>query len=98
VLGDNAAVRYRGQVIARSSTGDVKSWDISGTTKRGSGAGTVALVGTPSVVSTDEDAGATVSGRSHGKHYHRRPGLNGDGGAATMIRWPARIETVELKG
>lgn len=96
VLPNNSAYCFSGIVIARSSTGDVKSWRIEGTIKRGANAAATAIVGTVLSVS-DNDAGAaawalTVDADTTNGTLR----LQGTGAAATTIRWNARIETVEI--
>lgn len=97
VLPNSHAYKFRGMVIARAAGGDVKTWDISGTIKRGANAAATALVGTPAVVSTDADTGAaswtvavtadtTLGGIA----------VTATGAVATNIKWVVRLETVEV--
>jgi hypothetical protein len=96
-LPNNSAYMIRGDVVARSTTGNVKSWEIRATVKRGATAGTTAIVGTAIVTVADADAGAaawtvavvadTVNGAV---------GLNVTGAAATTINWVASLGTVEV--
>ncbi|WP_204623699.1 glycosyl hydrolase family 28-related protein [Crenalkalicoccus roseus] len=57
-LPDNATYRFAGEVVARSAAGATAAWTLRGTIKRGAGAASVALVGTPQVAKEDADAGA----------------------------------------
>lgn len=99
VLPNSSAFRFKGQVIAReASSGDVQTWEISGTIKRGANAAATALVGTPSVVSADADAGAaawTLSITANATIGSIE--VTGTGEAAKTIRWVASIETVEVQ-
>lgn len=97
VLPNSHAYKFRGMVIARASGGDVKTWDVSGTIKRGANAAATALVGTPSVVSTDADTAASTwtvaitADTTYGAIV-----VTGTGASGTNINWVARIETVEV--
>ncbi|MFT3991865.1 MAG: hypothetical protein QM680_10700 [Luteolibacter sp.] len=91
------AYKFRGQVLARSSTGYVRAWDITGVIKRGASASTTALVGTPVItdVAADSEAAAwaisiaadTINGSLQ---------IMAAGAASTTIYWLAEIQTVEL--
>ncbi len=98
-MSANTVVKFRAIVAARATASSVvKTWDVSGTIKQGANAASTALVGTPSVVSTDADAGASAwtlavsADTSTGFLVFTATGV-----AATSIRWVARVETVELK-
>ena len=96
-LPNNRAYKFRGQVIARSTAGDVKSWDISGTIKRGANAAATAIVGSVTVTVKDEDAGASTW--TLGVDANTTTGslrIQGTGAAATTIRWVAEVTTVEV--
>jgi len=97
VLPDNHAYAFRGRLIARSSTGDVAVWTIDGAVKRGSGAGTVALVGTPTATQTFADSGATgwtITIDADTTNGSLR--IRVTGAASTTIHWVADLETVEV--
>ena len=93
----NHAYKFRGQVIARSTAGDVKSWDINGTIKQGLTATSTALAGAATVTVKDEDAGAAAwallvdADTANGSLR-----IQGTGAAATTIRWVAEVTTVEV--
>lgn len=96
-LPDNSAYRFDGKIVARSSSGAVATWDVAGLVKRGSGAGSVALVGTPTVTQLFADAGATGWTVSVG--VNTTIGcltFTVTGAAGTTIRWNAAIDTVEV--
>ncbi|MGE4334956.1 MAG: DUF2793 domain-containing protein [Pigmentiphaga sp.] len=99
-LADSEAVRVKGSVVARqNTTGDMKTWDLSGSFKRGSGAGTIAAVGTPSVVVGDADSGAsawTVTLDADTTNGAVRVRVTGE--ASKTIRWVGHLEVVEVVG
>ena len=98
VLPGNSAFKFRGIVIAKQTTGDVKSWDISGTIKRGTTAADTALVGTPAVVSTDADVGAaawTVAVTANTTLGSLE--ITATGEASKTIRWVCYLESVEVQ-
>jgi len=97
ILPNSHAFTFRGRLIARSSTGDVAVWTIDGVVKRGSGAGTVALVGTPTATQTFADAGATgwtITIDADTTNGSLR--IRVTGAASTTIHWVADLETVEV--
>lgn len=97
-LPNNHAYKFTAQVIAREpATGDVKSWDVTGTIKRGANAAATTLVGTPTVTVQGEDAGAvawslavTADTSAGGLSF------TGTGEASHTIRWLAHIQTIEI--
>lgn len=97
VMPDNSTYDFVAYVVGRNGTTASASYKIEGTAKRGSGAGTVALVGTPTVTSKGVDAGASgwavavVANTSLGSID-----VQVTGAAATTVNWLARIDTVEL--
>jgi len=70
VLPDNSLYAFRGQVVCIQAAGaagtvnDCKTWDVSGSIKRGAGVATTALLGTPTitVMGADTNLGATNAG------------------------------------
>lgn len=99
VLPDNSSFMVRGDVIARSSTGVTKSWEVRATLKRGSGAGTTAIVGSAVVTVADAEAGAsTWTLAVTADTTNGCLAVTGTGQAATSIKWNARITSVELVG
>jgi len=96
-LPDNSAYRFDGKIVARSSSGNVATWDVKGLVKRGSGAGSTALVGTPTVTQVFADAGASAWTVSIG--VNTTIGcltVTVTGAAGTTIRWNAAFDTVEV--
>lgn len=94
-LPNNGALAVWALVSARAVvTGDTKAWQVSGALKRGAGAATTALVGTPAVTVVGEDAGATtwdvdlVADTATGS-----AALEVTGAAGTSIRWEAKVIT-----
>lgn len=99
ILPNNAAYKFTGQAIAREpATGDVKSWDVSGTIKRGANAAATAIVGTVTVTVKDADAGAsawTLGIDADTTTGSLRAQVTGE--TSKTIRWLAEIETLELQ-
>ena len=98
ILPNNSAYYFRGEVIAGvTGGGNTKGWYIEGVIKRGSGVGTTALVGTPTVTSLYADVGASTW--TIGVTADTTNGglaVTFTGQAATTIRCVARINTVEM--
>ncbi len=93
----NHAYKFRGQIVARSTAGDVKSWEINGTIKQGLTAASTALVGAATVTVKDEDAGAAMWALSvDADTTNGSLRIQGTGAAATTIRWVAEVTTVEV--
>lgn len=96
-LPDNYAYKFKGQVLGRSSTGDVAAWDIQGVIKRGAGAATVALVGSPTITSTAADSGASAwSVAITADTATGALKISCAGAASTTVYWLAEITTLEL--
>lgn len=96
-LPDNSAYRFDGRIVARSNGGDVATWDVKGLAKRGGGAGTISLVGTPVVTQVFADAGATGWVVTLG--VNTTIGcltVTVTGAASTTIRWNVEMDTVEV--
>jgi len=98
VLPNNSAYYFRGEVIAGvTGGGNTKGWYIEGVIKRGSGVGTTALVGTPTVTSLYADVGASTW--TIGITADTTNGglaVTFTGQAATTIRCVAQIRTTEM--
>ena len=98
VLPNNSAYYFRGEVIAGvTGGGNTKGWYIEGVIKRGSGVGTTALVGTPTVTSLYADVGASTW--TIGVTADTTNGglaVTFTGQAATTIRCVAQIRTTEM--
>ena len=60
-LLDNSAFQFQMQIIgAITNAGNTSSWTVSGAIKRGAGASTTILVGTPTITMTGQDSGAST--------------------------------------
>ncbi|CAB4240793.1 hypothetical protein UFOVP56_13 [uncultured Caudovirales phage] len=98
ILPDNSAYYFRGECIAgKTAAGDAKGWYIEGVIKRGAGASTTVLVGTPTVTSLYADVGAnTWSVTATADVTNGGLAITITGQAATTIRWVAQIRTTEM--
>ena len=98
ILPNNAAYSFSGEVIAGvTAAGDTARWTIDGAIKRGAGAGTTAMVGTPTVTMTHFDAGAaTWVVAVTADTTNGGIAVTVTGALATTIRWVCRINTVEV--
>jgi len=77
--------------------GDTARWTINGAIKRGAAAASTALVGTPTVTMTHNNAGAaawTVAVTAD--TTNGALAVTVTGAAATTIRWVCRINTTEM--
>jgi hypothetical protein len=97
ILPNNSAYYFRGTVVAGvTGGGNTKGWYIEGVIKRGSGVGTTALVGTPTVMSSYADVGAaTWAITATADTTNGGLAITFTGQAATTIRCVAKIETTE---
>jgi hypothetical protein len=97
-LPNNSAYSFTGEVIAGvTGAGNTARWEIKGAIKRGAGAGTTAMVGTPTVTMTHNDAGA--SGWAVAVTANSSLGcirVQVTGAASTTIRWVCKINTTEM--
>ena len=98
ILPNNAAYSFSGEVIAGvTAAGNTARWTIDGAIKRGANAASTAMVGTPTVTMTHNDAGAAAwvvavtADTTNGGIA-----VTVTGAAATTIRWVAKIETTEM--
>jgi hypothetical protein len=98
ILPNNSAYSFKGEVIAGvTAAGDTARWTIDGAIKRGANAASTAMVGTPTVTMTHNDAGAAAwavavtADTTNG-------GIKVEvtGAAATTIRWVCKINTTEM--
>ena len=104
ILPNNQAYAFRALITARNtSTGDAAMWEIKGGILRGSGVGTTALVGTPTVTLLGATTGAITAGWGTVSNVSAvadttNGGLQitGTGVASTTIHWLARVDTSEL--
>ncbi|MGQ7814568.1 hypothetical protein ACUTAH_02640 [Metapseudomonas furukawaii] len=100
VLPDDSSYSVRGFLIARdTANGDTSHWEFKAALRRGTGAGTAALVGSASVVLVTQDSGAS----SWGLALAADTTLGGlsitvTGAASRTIRWVADVMTVEVIG
>lgn len=103
ILANTSAYSFTGEVIAVSYNSgiadivDSARWAISGAIKRGRSAAYTAMVGTPTVTMTHNDAGAAAwvvavtADTTNGGIA-----VTVTGAAATTIRWVAKIDTTEV--
>jgi hypothetical protein len=98
ILPNNSAYFFRGEVISgKTGGGDTKGWTIEGVIKRGANAASTALVGTPTVVSTYADAGAStwvIAVTADTTNGGIRVTFTGQ--ASTTIRTVCQIRTTEM--
>ena len=76
----------------------MKTWDFSGTIKRGANAAATAIVGSVTMTVKDADAGAsawTLAIDADTTNGSLRTQVTGE--AAKTIRWMVEIETLELQ-
>jgi hypothetical protein len=98
LLPNNSAYSFSGEVIAGvTAAGDTARWTIDGAIKRGANATSLAMVGTPTVTMTHNDAGAAAWSVA----VTADPTKGGikvevTGAAATTIRWVCKINTTEM--
>jgi len=98
ILPNNSAYYFRGEIIAGvTGAGNTKGWYVEGVIKRGSGVGTTALVGTPTVSSLYADVGAaTWAVTATADTTNGGLAITVTGQASTTIRWVAQIRTTEM--
>ena len=98
ILPNNSAYSFSGEVIAGvTGAGDTARWTINGAIKRGASAATTAMVGTPTVTMTHNDAGAaawTVAVTADTTNGGIKVEVTG--AASTTIRWVCKINTTEM--
>jgi hypothetical protein len=96
---------FRGLVSAKdTATTNAAGWEIKGVIQRtGSGVGTVALVGTPTITLLGANAGAISAGWGLVANVtvtadttYGGISVNVTGAASTTIRWNCRLDTSEL--
>jgi hypothetical protein len=97
ILPNNAAYSFSGEVIAGvTGAGNSARWTINGAIKRGANAASTAMVGTPTVTMTHNDAGAAAwSVAVTADTTNGGIAVTVTGAAATTIRWVCRIDTTE---
>jgi hypothetical protein len=98
ILPNNSAYYFRGEVVAGvTGGGNTKGWYVEGVIKRGSGVGTTALVGTPTVTSLYADVGAsTWALTATADTTNGGLAITFTGQASTTIRVVAQIRTTEM--
>ena len=98
ILPNNSAYSFSGEVIAGvTAAGNTARWTINGAIKRGANAASTAMVGTPTVTMTHNDAGAaawTVAVTAD--TTNGGIAVTVTGAASTTIRWVAKINTTEM--
>jgi hypothetical protein len=99
-LIDEQALSFKGIVVAQDAVGgSASAWEIKGLVKRGTGAASVALVGTPTVTMLYQDAAAAswavqiAADTTHGALK-----ISGVGASGVYVRWYAKVDTVEVVG
>ena len=98
ILPNNSAYSFSGEVIAGvTAAGDTARWTIDGAIKRGANAASTAMVGTPTVTMTHNDAGAAAWAVAVTANT-TNGGIKVEvtGAAATTIRWVCKINTTEM--
>ena len=97
-LPNTSAYSFSGEVIAGvTGAGDSARWTINGAIKRGANAASTAMIGTPTVTMTHNDAGAATwvvavtANTTLGCIT-----VTVTGAAATTIRWVCKINTTEM--
>lgn len=98
ILPNNSAYSFSGEVIAGvTGAGNTARWTIAGAIKRGANAASTAMVGTPTVTMTHNDAGAsawTVAVTADTTNGGIKVEVTG--AASTTIRWVCKINTTEM--
>ena len=80
-----------------TAAGDTARWTIDGAIKRGANAASTAMVGTPTVTMTHNDAGAAAwSVAVTADTTNGGIKVEVTGAAATTIRWVCKINTTEM--
>lgn len=97
ILPNNAAYSFSGEVIAGvTAAGNTARWTINGAIKRGANAASTAMVGTPTVTMTHNDAGAAAWAVAvTADTTNGGIAVTVTGADATTIRWVCRIDTTE---
>lgn len=98
VLPDGSAYSFRALVVAKqSATAAAAGWEVKGMAMRGSGVGTIAFVGTPTVTALGASAGAATWALAVAANTTQGSvELRGTGEAAKTIVWSASVLTVEV--
>lgn len=98
ILPNNSAYYFKGTVVAGvTGGGNTKGWTVEGVIKRGANAASTALVGTPTVLSSYGDAGATTWAlTATADTTNGGLAITFTGQAGTTIRTVARLETTEM--
>ena len=103
--GTSSVYTFHGIVSAKNTaTTDVAGWEIKGVIQRtGSGVGTVAMVGTPTITLLGATTGAITAGwgtvssvTAVADTSNGGLGIKVTGAASTTINWNCRLDTAEL--
>ncbi len=97
----NSGFDYEGSLIVREdATGDTSSWHFSGTiTQGGAGAGSTALLGSPTLTTKGQSAGAaTWTFDLTADTTNGALAITVTGQAAHILRWVSRVVTTEVAG
>lgn len=99
-LPDNSFYEFEVSISARqNTTGDGAAFKIIGAIKRGSGAGTVEIVGTPAITVLGATAGAAAWAVNAATDTSQGAlAITVTGEASKSIKWVARVQTVEVVG
>lgn len=95
-LPDNGVYQFKARVLGATAA-DASAWEITGLIRRGTGAATTALVGTPTVSMQHQSAGAsawTVAAVADATYGALTFSVTGATDADT--RWIAEVDTVEM--
>ena len=96
IVKNNSVNYVKGSIASRSSTGDVKTWTIEGTIKRGAAAVNTAIVGSFTVTAISADTGAaawTLAATADTTNGALAITVTGD--ATNAVRWICILETTE---
>jgi hypothetical protein len=96
ILEDNTSYFFNCQFIGRAQNGDTVVMHVNGGAKRGSGANTVSLLGTPHVHIIQDEIGVgdiqfSVNISNGSLKFHAV------GKAATNVRWLGKVDLSQLK-
>lgn len=97
VLTNSSAYAFRGQAVARSSDGDTKTWQFSGSIERGANAAATALIGSVTSSSQEETGASTWALTIDADTTNGSLRFQGTGEASRNLRWVVSLETTELR-
>jgi hypothetical protein len=100
-MADDSSIAFSVYIIARNVATDTqsKAWRVEGAMRRGDGAATTTLVGTPVVTGLGEDTGTSSWGvEAIADTSQGGLALRVTGEAAKTIRWAAKVDIAEVIG